>query len=82
MENRRDGHYSGTQLSAILVSDSDRCENLCCENPECKLWVFRKRDSICHQKSDDNLVFNSNQGHISARKIDESSSKLFGGLAI
>jgi len=66
--NKRTGYYDGAIRFERRVGNAHQCEKLCCENVECKLWVFRSRDSMCHLKDNNDLRFHSANGHVTSLK--------------
>jgi len=66
----KQGFYDGKIIAKSTVENANVCEEKCCSNERCKLWVFRQGDKVCHLKLNDDLTFHEDSGHQTKIKIE------------
>ena len=72
---RNGGWWSGTHVvPEFTTQNGSECGSRCCENVDCKLWVWRSRDKMCHLKSDNSMRWHSSPNHFTAIKKNGKKS--------
>ena len=67
------GWWEGTQLKQFISSNELECGGKCCDNKNCKLWIWRKSDKNCIFKKDDNLKWHPASNHFAAKRNNSNT---------
>ena len=63
------GWWAGSLIvSEFKTTNALECGRKCCTNKDCKLWVWRMTDKMCHLKKDDNLILHTDPNHLTAKR--------------
>jgi len=63
-----EGWYSGSIVQSFKQPNALQCGKSCCENENCKIWMWRSSDNACHLKSGDDPTWNAADGHWTAKR--------------
>ena len=65
------GWWAGSLIVNEFKTVSElECGRKCCDNKDCKLWVWRTSDKMCHLKKDDHLKWHTASNHFTAKRND------------